>query len=112
MRLASPSSRPVFVGNFVENFVANFVGERTVDKVSDKGIVSEGGENTAVKGAPAPSHRPGVALLDWGAGGAVARGGATQTSPITNLPGGTAGGASSGGLTQFLMASSVASQVW
>src|SRR5258705_12402658 len=41
--LASPSARPVFVGNFV----ASFVGERTVDnvsdKVSEKGNVSEGG---------------------------------------------------------------------
>ena len=62
MSLASPSARPVFVGNFV----ANLVGERTVDnvsdKVSDKGSVSEGG---AKHNRSRRSQRPGTAVKHY-----------------------------------------------
>jgi hypothetical protein len=41
--LASPSTRPVFVGNFVGSFVGERLADKVSDKVSDKGNVCEGG---------------------------------------------------------------------
>jgi hypothetical protein len=43
MCLASPSGRPVFLGNFVANFVGECRVGNDSDKGSDKGNASEGG---------------------------------------------------------------------